>query len=304
MVIYKFCMKCGNEILSENSSLCDDCNLNHNFSIFLKNFLDSLDGRLFFNDADFIRIGINEYDINEYIWKLNELNLIIFNNGRFIIKLDEINRFIEENYVKSLSTDSVNVSNNPKVIDVYNPETFVLNKERRNYKSDILNLVKNIKFVEENPKIPFPQSDDLNRFIFLGNHLLEGDMSKEEIKEINQVHERIVNMYTSTGLYFGVFDKYRKDGKVFYKLSDKGKTIFESEEYARNLGICHCILEHKIFYRIFMECFLKKRITKNNIVEVMLQYDLNLDSMVTIERRASCVSSWMHWIFRLMGFDF
>lgn len=35
----------------------------------------------------------------------------------------------------------------------------------------------------------------------------------------------------------------------------------------------------------------------------MLQYDLNLNSMVTIERRAGCISSWMHWIFNLMNFN-
>ena len=291
---YKFCINCGNKILDGEKILCENCSSNHNFSIFLKNLLDSLDGRLFFEDADFIRIGINEWDINEYIWKLNELNLIIFNEGKFYIKLDEINKCIDDNYVDL---------NDFGKTEVYDPNEFILNGERKNYKTDVLKIVKNIKFIKENPKIPFPQSDDLNRFIFLGCHLLEKDLSKNQIKQLNQVHERIVNMYTSTGLYFQVFEKYRKNNEIFYKLSDKGKFIFELDEYNRNLKICQCILEHEIFYRIFLMCFFKRRINKKDIVEIMLQYDLNMGSMVTINRRASCVSSWMHWIFRLMGIN-
>ena len=297
MVEYKFCINCGEKILSSDEEiLCKSCSSNHNFSIFLKNFIDSLEGRLFFEDADFIRIGVNEYDINEYIWKLNQLNLIVFNNGKFSIKLDEINKFIDKYYISEFEKDSAEPD-----FEFYDKERFVVNNGRKNYKSDVLKIIKEINFIEEDPKIPFPQSDDLNRFIFLGQHLLEKDMSKSEIKQLNQVHERIVNMYTSTGLYFRVFEKYRKNNIIFYKLSDKGKRIFQLDEYNRNLNICRCIFEHEIFHRIFLICFLKNRINKNDIVEIMLQYDLNMDSMVTINRRAGCVSSWMHWIFRLMG---
>lgn len=303
MVKYKFCINCGRKVLSNDEvDLCENCISNHNFSIFLKNFIDSLEDKLFFEDSDFIRIGINESDINEYIWKLNQLNLIVFKNGKFFIKLDEINKFIDEYYIESYSDDfeeDFNQSN----FEFYDPKTFVINKDKKNYKSDILKIIKDINFIKEDPKIPFPQSDDLNRFIFLGEHLLENDMSKDEIKQLNQVHERIVNMYTSTGLYFRVFEKYRKNNTIFYNLSDKGKWIFQLDEYNRNLNICRCIFEHEVFHRIFLVCFLKKMINKNDIVEIMLQYDLNMDSMVTIKRRASCVSSWMHWVFRLMGID-
>ncbi|WP_405279344.1 hypothetical protein [Methanobrevibacter sp.] len=299
MVAYKFCIKCGEKILSnDGKDLCENCSSNHDFSIFLKNLIDSLEERMFLEDADFIRIGINESEINEYIWKLNKLNLIIFNSGKFFIKLDEINKFIDGYYVK----DFEKCLNKPD-FEFYDPKKFVINKNKKNYKSDVLKIIENINFIEEDPKIPFPQSDDLNRFIFTGQHLLEKDLNKEEIKQLNQIGNRIVNMYTSTGFYFHVFEKYRKNNKIFYKLSDKGKYIFSLNEYDRNLNICKCILEHEIFYRIFRECLVKNIISKDNIINIMLQYDLNLNSMVTIKRRASCVSSWMHWIFRLMRID-
>ena len=185
-------------------------------------------------------------------------------------------------------------------LNVYDPLEFECNKLNRSYEHDILELVNDISFIEENPKIPFPQSDDLNRFIFIGQNLLKKDLSKEDIKQSNSIGNRIVNMYTSTGFYFNVFEKYKKDKKIYYKLSDKGRDIFGSNEYDRNLMICKCIFEHEILYKIFMDCLSNNNVSKDNIVNIMLQYDLNLNSMVTIERRAGCVSSWMHWIFRLM----
>lgn len=185
---------------------------------------------------------------------------------------------------------------------VYDPLKFNCNLLNKSYKQDILKMINEIAFIEEDPKIPFPQSDDLNRFIFIGQNLLKKDLNKEDIKQLNKIGDRIVNMYTSTGFYFNVFEKYTKEKKIFYKLSDKGKYIFELDEYNRNLNICKCILEHEILYKIFLDCISNKKIVKDNIVEIMLQYDLNLNSMVTIKRRAGCVSSWMHWIFRLMGY--
>ena len=184
--------------------------------------------------------------------------------------------------------------------DVYDPSKVKI-ANNPNYKRDIMNLVENIEFIEESFNIPFPQSDDLNRFIFIGQNLLKRDMGKEDIKQSNQIGNRIVNMYTSTGFYFHVFEKYKKDNKLYYKLSDKGKYIFELDEYQRNINICKCILEHEILYRIFLDCMSNDSISKNNIVNIMLQYDLNLKSMVTIKRRAQCISSWMHWIFDLIN---
>ena len=188
---------------------------------------------------------------------------------------------------------------NSNISEIYDPLKFNINTQNKSYKQDILNLMGNI--IEEDSKIPFPQSDDLNRFIFIGQCLFKEDLSKEDIKQSNKIGDRIVNMYTSTGFYFHVFEKYKKDNKIFYKLSDKGKVIFSLDEYNRNLNICKCILEHEIFYKIFMDCLSNNNINKQNIVNIMLNYDLNLKSMVTIERRAGCVSSWMHWIFNLMN---
>lgn len=196
--------------------------------------------------------------------------------------------------------DCSDITKEEKDYDVYDSSKIKITYNP-NYKKDVRNLIENIEFIEESSNIPFPQSDDLNRLIFIGQSLLKKDMSKEDIKKSNQIGNRIVNMYTSTGFYFHVFEKYKKDNKLYYRLSDKGRNIFELDEYERNLNICKCILEHEILYKIFMDCLTNNNISKDNIVNIMLQYDLNLNSMVTITRRAGCISSWMHWIFRLMN---
>lgn len=198
--------------------------------------------------------------------------------------------------------DCSDITKDEEDYDIYDPSKVKITNNP-NYKNDILKLLENRDFIEESSQIPFPQSDDLNRFIFIGQNLLKKDMNKEDIKKSNQIGNRIVNMYTSTGFYFHLFEKYKKDNKLHYKLSDKGRYIFELSEYELNLNICKCILEHEILYKIFMDCMSNNSISKNNIVKIMLQYDLNLNSMVTIERRAGCISSWMHWIFNLMNGD-
>ena len=182
--------------------------------------------------------------------------------------------------------------------DVYDPSKVII-ANNSNYRGDIIKLLKNIDFIEESSNIPFPQSDDLNRFVYICQTLVKTDLNKENLKELNQIGNRIVNFYVSTGFYFHVIEKYKKDQTIYYRLSDKGRCIFELDEYQQNLNICKCILEHEILYKIFMDCLSNNSISKDNIVNIMLQYDLNLNSMVTIKRRAGCISSWMHWIFNL-----
>ena len=281
MVDKNYCNICGIEVNSLNKDLCKDCQDKSNLALILKKLLKILDGRIQFNEKDFKEIGIYEWEFNEILLKLLELNLVKVNNQSLSIKnIDLLNKFI----------DKYRIDSN---LDVYNSETFVLNKNNDSYKQDILNIANNIDFIEEDPS-------NLNRFIFICQHLMEKDLSKKEFKEINQVHDRIVYMYMGMGLYFKIFEKYKSDDQIFVKLNIKGKAIFELDEYYRNIGICHCILEHKIFHEVFMDCFNKQDINIDSIVEIMHNYDLNLNSEVTIRRRAQCVSSWMHWMFKLM----
>ena len=272
---------------------------NHNFSKFLKKLIDFLGNEEFFEDNDFERMGIDEFDGVEYIWNLSKLHLITLHDGKYFIKKDLINKFIKKHYIDE-KPQKIKIGED--YYPVYDPSKVKITNNS-NYRRDILKLLENNIFIEELDNIPFPQSDDLNRFIYIGEILSKTDLNNENMKQLNQIGTRIVHFYISTGFYFHLFEKYKKDNKLYYKLSDKGRYIFELNEYDRNLNICKCILEHEILYKIFMDCFTNNNISKDNIVNIMLQYDLNLNSMVTIKRRAGCISSWMHWIFNLMNID-
>lgn len=255
----------------------------------------------------------------EYIRLCNEKFIVTrtFNSTKYIFgKFDTLEEAIKKRneldyegwpLYNDCIVDEIDCSDIIKTDDedyeVYDPLKVKI-ASNSNYRRDIMDLVENIEFVEEISNIPFPQSDDLNRFIFIGQNLLKKDLNKEDIKKINQIGNRIVNMYTSTGFYFHVFEKYKKDNKIYYKLSDKGRHIFELDEYQRNINICKCIFEHEILYKIFLDCLANNTISKDDIIDIMLQYDLNLNSMVTIKRRAQCISSWMQWIFRLTDIEF
>ncbi|WP_405316001.1 hypothetical protein [Methanobrevibacter sp.] len=293
-----YCKNCGNALSSTTLEICDNCKKNHDLSVFLKNLIDFLDNKEFFVENDFEEMGIDEFTAYEYIWELSRLNLVNLYDDKYFINLDLINEFVDKHYLSQYDRSLIKINGGDH--EVYDPLKVKITNNPDFYRNDIISLVENIEFIEESPNIPFPQADDLNRLIFIGQHLLEKDLSKEEIKEINQVHDRIVNMYTRVGFYFGIFEEYKSKNSIYYKLTIKGKSIFELDEYNRNIGICHCILEHEIFYRIFNTCLEKNEIKSNSIVEIMGMYDLNLNSDVTLKRRAGCVSSWMHWIFKLM----
>lgn len=291
------CKNCGCIIPSSNFEICDECRKNHNLSKFLKKLIDFLDEEVSFEDNDFEKMGIDEFDGVEYIWDLSKLHLITLHDGKYFINKDLINDFIKKHYINK-KHNKIKIGDD--YYDIYDPSKVII-ANNSNYRRDIIKLLKNKDFIEESSKIPFPQSDDLNRFIFIGRTLLKNDFDKENLKQVNQIGNRIVNFYISTGFYFHVFEKYKKDKKIYYRLSDKGRRIFELDEYQLNLNICKCILEHEILSRIFFfDCLSNNSISKDNIINIMMQYDLNLNSMVTVKRRAQCISSWIHWIFNLI----
>ncbi|MBE6503709.1 MAG: hypothetical protein E7Z76_05410 [Methanobrevibacter sp.] len=299
---YTYCKNCGKILSSNNFEICDECKRNHNLALFLKNIKDFLGNDAFFDENDFEIMGVDEFTGYEYIWDLSKLNLINLHDDKFFIDSDKIDEFIEKHYLSQYD-DSSKISvneTNEEDYEVYDSSKVKI-QNNPNYRKDIMYLAENVYFTIEEPEIPFPQANDLNRFIFLSQHLFERDLNKQEIKRLIGVHDRLVNMYTGVGLYFKIYDKYRSNGKVFYCLNEKGNSIFRLNEYDRNMSICYCILEHEIFNEVFFDCISNNEIKTSNIVDIMLTYELNLNSMVTIKRRANTVSSWMHWIFDLIN---
>lgn len=163
-------------------------------------------------------------------------------------------------------------------------------------KKEIENTFRDVKFIEE-PKVPFPQADKFQRIICICEHLLGGEMSGDEITELNEFTSRQKDYYTNAAIYLSLIEKFNKGKKKFYKLSDRGKFIFELNEYQRDLELCKCLFEHSLFHHVFDDYFSGKDINLDIIVEMMHDHQLyNVNSSQLYKRRGKTVLSWFNWV--------
>ena len=169
--------------------------------------------------------------------------------------------------------------------------------------SELIELKGRIKDFSSEPEIPFPQADAFSRLINLCELLKEHSMTREQVTAEYDFDIRQTNYYTDAGRYLGLIDKVsNKQSGVTYLLSDLGKRILGLDYKHRQLALCKCILEHKVFYDVF-ELWLKsgKMPTRSAIVNVMKQTVLyNINSDETFNRRASTIKHWINWIFDLI----
>ena len=163
-------------------------------------------------------------------------------------------------------------------------------------KKEIENILDKVGFIEE-PKVPFPQADSFIRIICICEYLLKGDMSANEIIELNKFTSRQKDYYTNAGIYLSLIEKYKKGNKIFYKLSDRGKFIFKLIEYERDLELCKCLFEHTVFHHVFSVYLLENEINLNMVVEIMYDHELyNLNNPQVYRRRGKTVLSWINWV--------
>lgn len=169
---------------------------------------------------------------------------------------------------------------------------------------DIYDIYNSIdKFDEEKEGIPFPQANNFNRVINICELLYEKDVvTRDEITTNYDFDVRQTNYYIDACRYLGLVNKSRIESKVTYKLSDKGKNLFNYSIKKRNLLYVEMILKKKAFY---LTC--KKYIEmldmpkQNEIVEYMEESNLyNIKSLDTFERRSSTIKGWINWIMELV----
>ena len=163
-------------------------------------------------------------------------------------------------------------------------------------KEEIVNILNEVHFIEE-PKVPFPQADTFTRIICICEHLLNEDMSANEIIELNKFTSRQKDYYVNAAIYLSLIEKYRKDNKIFFKLSSRGIFIFELNEHERDLELCKCLFEHTVFHNVFSVYLLENSISLNDIVEIMYDHNLyNLNNRQVYRRRGKTVLSWINWV--------
>lgn len=194
--------------------------------------------------------------------------------------------------------ENKNIFNSARLIDQID---FVVSHEKITV-NDLQELRAKVEIKPE-PEIPFPQADNFYRVIDLLGILMDKSMLyKDFITENYNFDERQTNYYTDIGRYLGLIKK-DKDSKrrVYFTLTNLGKNIMSMPYKQKYLAMAQRILEHEIFYRVFVEFFMKEEIDRNRVIQIMQECGVyNVKSYETIRRRASTVIAYIKWIFSLV----
>jgi hypothetical protein len=166
---------------------------------------------------------------------------------------------------------------------------------------DITGVYENINIIHE-PKIPFPQADSFERVISLCEHLKNEKLTKSVIAEMYSFDERQSYYYSNAGAYLGLINKIEHDNKLYIVLTSEGRKIFNMHHKEKQLALVRCILQHEIFHKVFKYYSNSGKLpSKQETVDLMKDSNLyNIDSDETFKRRASTVTGWIKWIFKLV----
>ena len=193
--------------------------------------------------------------------------------------------------------------------DVYNSLVLVKHK---NYSiedtdiemSDIMEIAAQISTFVVEPPMPFPQADTFERVINICELLEFQPLSRDDVTEEYAFDIRQTNYYTDAARYLGLVERvYESQGgrKPIYILTGLGRIIMGLNYKQRQLALCKCILEHKVFYEVFSLCQHGSVPDKNTIVQIMKQSDLyKVGSDSTYIRRASTITGWINWMLDLV----
>lgn len=167
--------------------------------------------------------------------------------------------------------------------------------------SDLMDVVAQISAFVSEQSISFPQADSFQRVINICELLESQELSRDNVTEEYAFDIRQTNYYMDAARYLGLVSKRRDGRKPIYSLSDLGSRIMKLNYKHRQLALCKCILEHKVFYEVFSLCQSGSVPDRNAIVQIMKQSDLyKVESDGTYIRRASTISGWINWMLNLV----
>ncbi len=167
---------------------------------------------------------------------------------------------------------------------------------------EIVSIFKSVPIIKE-PKIPFPQVDNFERFIGICEKLYQHEsLSKEQIMSMFDIKPRHYNFNVAAGKYLGIINN---ESTTNISLNQIGIGIFSLDIKQRYLAIVSLILRHKPFHDLFRFFLDNERMpTTDEIFHIFKTNKLyNLNSDVTLKRRAQSASSWIKWILNLMEYE-
>ena len=163
---------------------------------------------------------------------------------------------------------------------------------------DILKIFHSVYIIKE-PNIPFPQADIFEIFIAICERLYQHkSLSREQIMTLFEINPRQYSFYISAGEYLRLIDVNKSKYKC---LNQIGLGVFSLNIKERNLALVKLIFQHKPFHDVFGFYLENERIpTSDEIFDILKRNKIyNINSDVTLKRRATSVRSWIKWIVNL-----
>ena len=217
------------------------------------------------------------------VWKNNTTKEII---PIMLIKHDNIYNFYIYDFIEENNYNSIKLKNIKRYIlgEVYQSIEY----------DDIVEVMNNVSFVEENNIDPFPQANSFHRVLDLINELNEQELSAIEISELYEFDIRQANYYLAAAKYL---DLVEKNGT--YHLTELGKQIMKMNHKQKNLSLIKQVISHKPFYFALEQYIKEHEFNCEKISNIIKKYCPNVNEDSTAKRRTSTVTAWINWIVEI-----
>lgn len=214
------------------------------------------------------------------VWKSNTNKEII---PIMLIKHDNIFNFFVYSFENENDYNSICLKEIKRYIldEPYNPIEL----------SDIMDIMSNVEFVDEDESIPFPQANTFNIVLDLLGELNSQDMTPDDITNFLEYDPRQTNYYIDAAKYLGFVIKDKK-----YTLTEYGKRIMKMNHKDRTLEIIKSILSHKPFYLAMKQQIENYSFDTDEIAKSIDECRNEINKISTARRRTSTVTAWIKWI--------
>ena len=157
--------------------------------------------------------------------------------------------------------------------------------------SDIMDIMSDVEFAEEDESVPFPQANTFNIVLDLLGELNSQDMTSDDITNFLEYDPRQTNYYIDAAKYLGFVTKNKK-----YTLTEYGKKIMMMNHKDRTLEIIRSILSHKPFYLAMKQQIYNYSFDTDEIAKLIDECRDEINKISTAKRRTSTVTAWIKWI--------
>lgn len=214
------------------------------------------------------------------VWKSNTNKEII---PIMLIKHDNIFNFFVYSFENENDYNSICLKEIKRYIldEPYNPIEL----------SDIMDIMSDVEFVDEDESIPFPQANTFNIVLDLLGELNSQDMTPDDITNFLEYDPRQTNYYIDAAKYLGFVIKDKK-----YTLTEYGKKIMKMNHKDRTLEIVRSILSHKPFYLAMKQQIENYSFDTDEIAKSIDECRNEINKIGTARRRTSTVTAWIKWI--------